>query len=78
MSFFFFLFLFLNLVHFSLKPQNIEMLFLCKVVELQTQFFLPKVFGATPPETPSKMGPQKSIFLTAQVRALVFLVSGYI
>ena len=34
--FFFSFFFFLNLVRSSPKPQNIEILFLCKVVELQT------------------------------------------
>ena len=46
----------------SPKPQHIEIYFLCKVVELQTQFFLPKFFGATPPGTPPKWGPKKNIF----------------
>ena len=32
-----------------------EIYFLSKVVELQTQFFLPKFFGATPPGTPPKL-----------------------
>ena len=68
-SFFSFLFLFFSFFIFlifvrssSPKSQNIEIQFLCKVVELQTQLFLPKLFGATPPGTPPKWGPQKSIF----------------
>ena len=56
---FFFLFFFLFSFFFFLifvrssspKPQHIEIYFLCKVVELQMQFFLPKLFGATPPGT---------------------------
>ena len=60
---FFSFFFFLNFVRSSSpKPQNIEIQFLCKVVELQMQFFLPKVFRATPPGPP-KMGPQKNNFL---------------
>ena len=63
---FFFLFFFFFLPKFvrssSPKPQHIEIQFLCKVVELQTPFFLPKVFGATPPGTPPKMRPQKINF----------------
>ena len=55
MSFFslFCIFVFRNLVRSSSpKPQKIEIEFLGKVaVELQTQFCLPKCFGATPPET---------------------------
>ena len=35
------------------------------------QFFLPKFFGQLPQEPPT-MGPQKSIFLTAQARVLFF------
>ena len=46
---FFFLFFVLNLVRSSPKPQNINILkFLCEVVELQTQFCLPKCFRAPP------------------------------
>ena len=53
--FFFFLFFFLIFVRSSSpKPQHIEIYFLCKVVELQMQVFLPKFFGATPPGTPPK------------------------
>ena len=59
---FFPLFFFLIFVRSSPKPQNIKIYFLCKVVDLQTQFFLLKLFGATPPGTP-KMGPQKINFL---------------
>ena len=59
---FFFLFFFLIFVRSSSpKPQNIEILFLCKVVELQMQFFFPKIFVATPLGTPSKWA-QKSVF----------------
>ena len=72
---FFSSFSYLNLVRFfSPKPQNIEIEFLRKVVELQTQFFLPKFFGPTPLETPLKTVPQKSIFRTAPARAPVFFV----
>ena len=46
----------------SPKPQHIEIYFLCKVVELQLQFFLPKFFGATPPGTPQNGAPKKTIF----------------
>ena len=43
------------------------------------QFFLPKFFGATPPGTPPKWGPKKSIFLTAQARVLRFFdISRYL
>ena len=74
-SFFFFL---LFVRSSSPKPQNTEIQFLCKVVELQTQFFLPKFFGATPPGTPPKWGSKKSIFWTAQARVLVvFDISRY-
>ena len=59
---FFFCFFFLIFVRSSPKPQNMEIYFLCKVVELQMQFFLPKFFGATPPRTPPKWVPKKSIF----------------
>ena len=52
----FFFFVFVNFVRsFSPKPQNMEIQFLCKVVELQTQFFLPKFFWATSPEPPQKI-----------------------
>ena len=54
---------FLNLVRpSSPKPHNIENQFLCKVVELQTQFFLQKFFGAPPPGTPPKWGPKNYFF----------------
>ena len=36
------------------------------------QLFLLKFFGATPPGTPPKWGPKKSIFLMAQARVLLF------
>ena len=63
MSFFFhFSFFFLNLVcSFSPKPQNIEIYVLCKVIELQTLFFHPKLFGATT-QKPPEMGSQKINF----------------
>ena len=35
---------------------------MCKVVELQMQFYLPKFFGATPPETSPKWGPKNQFF----------------
>ena len=67
--FLFFFFFFLNLVRSSFpKPQNIEIEFLWKVVELQTRFCLQKIFWKTPPRTP-KMGAKKSIFWTVQARA---------
>ena len=56
--FLFFFFFFLNFVRSSSKPQTIEIKFLRNVVELQTQFGLPKFFGATPWKPP-KMEPQK-------------------
>ena len=69
---FFFLFFFLNFVRsYSPKPQNMEFNFCVKLFELQTQFFLPKFFGKLFWKSP-KMGPQKSIFLTAQARVLTF------
>ena len=70
-SFFSFFFFLIFVRSSSSKPQNIEIYFLCEVVELQTQLFLPKFFGATPPRIPSKWGPKKSIFWTAQARVLV-------
>ena len=78
--FFFPFFFFLIFVHSSSpKPQHIEIYFLCKVVELQTQVFLPKFFGATPPGTPQKWGPKKSIFWMAQARVpVVFDISRYL
>ena len=51
-SFFFFFFFLIFVRSSSPNLQNMEIQFLCKVVELQTQFF-----WATPPGTP-----QKSIF----------------
>ena len=51
-SFFFFL---IFVRSSSPKPQNIEIEFLCEVVELQTRFFLPKRFGATTPITLQKI-----------------------
>ena len=49
-----------------------------KVVELQTQFCLPKLFFfITPLETLPKSGPQKSNFLSAIARALLFYISRY-
>ena len=71
---FFFFFFFLNFVRSSPQPQNIKIQFLCKIVELQTQFCLPKFFLVTPRDPP-KLGPQKSIFWTAKFRAPVFLIS---
>ena len=57
--YFFFFFFFLIFVRSSSpKPQHIEIYFLCKVGELQMQFFLPKFLGATPTGNP----PKKSIF----------------
>ena len=41
----------------SPKPKHIEIYFLCKVVELQTQ-----VFGATPPGTPQNGAPKNPFF----------------
>ena len=58
-SFFFFL---IFVRSSSPKPQHIEIQFLRKVFEPQTQFFLPKFFGATPPGTPPNGAPKKSIF----------------
>ena len=60
-SFFFLFFRFFFLIFVrssSPKPQNMEIKFLCKVVELQMQLFLPKLFGATPPRTPPKWAPK--------------------
>ena len=69
----------LNLVRsFSLKPQNIEIYFLSKVIELQTQFCLPKYFEATPPAEPPKMGSQEIIFLIAQARVIVLYQYRYL
>ena len=61
-SFFFSFFFFLIFVRSSSKPQNMEIYFLCKVVELQMQFFFPKFFGATPPETPQNGAPKNQFF----------------
>ena len=58
----------------SPKPQQIEIYFLCKVVKLQMQFRLPKVFGDTPPETPLYEA-RKINFVIAQARVIVFFVS---
>ena len=68
-SFFTFVLLFflLNLVRSSFpKLQNIEINFFCKVVELQTQFCLPKYFGATPLGTLPKLGPKTEFFENEQ------------
>ena len=59
-SFFFFFLIFV--CYSSPKPQNMEIYFLCKVVELQMQLFLLKFFGATPPGTPPKWGPKNQFF----------------
>ena len=78
---FFSFFFFLNLVRSSSpKPQHIEILFLCEVVEVHTQLCLLKFFlGQLPRETPPKWGPKKSIFWTAQARVPVFLdISRYL
>ena len=49
------------------------------MVELQTQFSLPKFFGATLLVTPPKLGPKKSIFLTTPARAPAVLnISRYL
>ena len=73
MSFSFFCPFFKNLVRYS-KPQNIEIQFLCEVVELQTQFFLSEKFWGDFPKNPSKQGPKKLTFLMAQARVLVFFL----
>ena len=52
-----------------------EIYILCKVAELQTQFFHQKFVGATPPGNPQNGGPKLSIILTAQARVLVFFIS---
>ena len=71
----------LNLIHSSSpKPQNIEIKFFCKVVQLQTQFCLLKYFGATLLETPQNRTPKLNFLKmnrmkTVQTRALVFLIS---
>ena len=77
---FFSFFFFLNFVRSSSpKPQHIEIQFLCKVVELQTPFFLPKFLGQLHREPPQKWGPKKSIFLTAQATVLLFFaISRYL
>ena len=54
----FLFFFFLNLVRSSLKPLNTKIQFLCKVVELQTQFCLPKFFLITPREPPQNRAPK--------------------
>ena len=51
--FLFFLFVFLNLLRSSPKPQNIEIQFLCKVVKLQTRRL---------PRNPPEMGLKKQFF----------------
>ena len=58
-SFFFFL---IFVRSSSPKPQIIEIQFLCKVVELQMQFFLPKLFGATPPGALQIGAPKNQFF----------------
>ena len=61
---FFSFFFFLNLVRSSSpKPQNIEISFLCEVVEVHTQLCLLKCFWGNSPGNPPKMGPQKINFL---------------
>ena len=72
--FFFSFFFFLIFVRSSSpKPQNIEIQFLCKVVELQMQFFLPKVFRATPPEPPQNGAPKKQFFVRLKLECYFFL-----
>ena len=72
---FFSFFFFLNFVRSSSKPQHIEIYFLCKVVELQTQFFLPKFFGATPPGTPQNGAPKNQFFERLKLGCQFFLIS---
>ena len=57
---FLFFFFFLNLARSSSKPKNIKIQFLYKVVKLQTQFYHPKLSGATP-SGPPKRRSQKSL-----------------
>ena len=77
MSFsFFFLFSFffyLNLVRSSSKQQNLEIYFLCKVVKLQKQFCLPKIFGATLPEPPQNGVQNIDFFNGSSLGASFFL-----
>ena len=47
---------------------------MCKVVELQTQFFLPEFVLANPPGNLPKMVSQNSIFSMTQARMLVFFL----
>ena len=68
-SYFFFVFLFFFLYFvrsFSPKSQNIEIYFFCKVVQLLTQFCLPKYFGATPLGTLPKSGLKTEFYKNEQ------------
>ena len=72
MSFFLSFFLFFlpkSCTHFCKTPKHWNLIFV--LIELQTQFCLPKFFGYSP-RNPTKMGPQKSIFWKAQARVPVF------
>ena len=59
-------FFFPHLVPSSSKPPNIKNSFLRLLVELQTQFFLPKFFGAT------FRGPENQVFLRLKQRCHFF------
>ena len=61
-SFFSFFFFLIFVRSSSPKPQHIEIELLCKVVELQTLFFPPKMFGATLPGTPQNGTPKNPFF----------------
>ena len=75
MFFFFFFFILYLARSSSPKLQNIDILFLCKVGEQQTQFCLPNFLGATPPVTSPKWGTEKLNFWKAQAKKPVFFIS---
>ena len=52
-----------------------EIKILCKLVELQTQFFLPKFFGATPPGTTENGTPKNQFFEQLKLECYFFLIS---
>ena len=78
--FFFSFFFFLIFVHSSSpKPQNIEIYFLCRVAEVQTQLFLPKFFGATPPGIPQNGATKNQFFEGLKLESLFFFdISRYL
>ena len=69
--YYFFSLSFLNL-RSSPHPQNLEINFLCKVVELQTQFCLPKIFLVTPPGTPQNEPPKNQFFKQLKIGRYFF------